>query len=92
MLVLCQGRLPCFTEIADWATFEAHCNTVAKEAVVEAAKTSEIHDITEAAKKNAAQAKQKVWAKVLLDHIKYNDTDLFEIVFLDRVVWAAEGK
>ena len=46
----------------------------------------------DAAKENAAQAKQKVWAKVLLDHIKYDNVDLFEIVFLDRVVRAAEGK
>ncbi len=81
-----------FTDTADWAAFEAHCRTVAKNAVVEAAKPINVEDILQIAKNNAAQAEQNVWAKVLIDHVKYNDTDLFEIVFLDRVVWSAEGK
>ena len=87
---LCPGHR--FTETTDWATFEAHCCTIAQEAVLEVAETAEIQDVIEAAKKNAAQAKQKVWAKLLLDHIKYDNADLCEIVFLDRVVWAAKGK
>ncbi len=59
---------------------------------MEAANAIDIKEIMEAAKNNAAQAKQNVWSKFLLDHIKYDNTDLFEIVFLERVVCVAEGK
>lgn len=69
-----------------------HCCTVAQEAVIGAAKATEIKDIMDAAKENAAPAKQNIWTKLLLDHIEYNDTDLLEIVFLDRGVRAAQGK
>ena len=81
-----------FTETEDWAAFETHCRAVTKEAVADAAKATNVQDILQIAKTNAAFAKQAVWAKVLIQGVKYDNTDLFEIMFLDRVVWAAEGK
>ena len=68
------------------------CCAVATEAVIEAVEASNIQDIVDAAKKNAAQPNRTSGFKVLIREVKYDNTVLFEIAFLDRVVRAAEGK
>ncbi|KAK4034691.1 hypothetical protein C8A01DRAFT_38850 [Parachaetomium inaequale] len=73
-----------------WATFEPQCDAIAKEAVREAIKKHDIKDIITDAKGNATRVKQAMWYKLFVRRVVYEDTDLFQVMFYDRVARAGE--
>jgi hypothetical protein len=75
-----------------WATFEPQCDAIAKEAIQEAVKKHAIDEIISDAKESAARVKQTMWSNLFIRRTVYTDTDLFEVMFFDRVARAGEGK